>query len=497
MMMEGNGPAVAGAKRVGFISLGCPKALVDSERILTQLRFEGYEVAASYENADAVIVNTCGFITPAVEESLSAIGEALEATGKVIVTGCLGERPEKIMERHPKVAAITGSEAVDDVMGHVRTLLPIDTSAFTGLLPVAAPGTRADAVQPEREDTRHGDVFAPSVKLTPKHYAYVKIAEGCNHTCSFCIIPKLRGLQVSRDAGSVLYEAYRLIAGGTKELMIISQDTSAYGVDVRYRESEFQGEQVRAHLTDLAVKLGEMGAWVRMHYVYPYPHVEKIVELMAQGKILPYLDVPLQHASPKILRSMRRPGAGKQLDTIRRWREICPELVIRSTFIVGFPGETEADFQELLQFLEDARLDRVGAFTYSDVDEADANALPDAVPQDVKEERLSRFMEVAQRISAERLAEKVGTVMDVIVDEFNDDEDDAPGTKLIGRTKGDAPGIDGQVYLFAADFAGTVKIGDIVRVRIEDSDEYDLYGEVVETPAWKPNVPQLGHFGKH
>lgn len=496
-MMEGNGPAVAGAKRVGFISLGCPKALVDSERILTQLRFEGYEVAASYENADAVIVNTCGFITPAVEESLSAIGEALEATGKVIVTGCLGERPEKIMERHPKVAAITGSEAVDDVMGHVRTLLPIDTSAFTGLLPVAAPGTRADAVQPEREDTRHGDVFAPSVKLTPKHYAYVKIAEGCNHTCSFCIIPKLRGLQVSRDAGSVLYEAYRLIAGGTKELMIISQDTSAYGVDVRYRESEFQGEQVRAHLTDLAVKLGEMGAWVRMHYVYPYPHVEKIVELMAQGKILPYLDVPLQHASPKILRSMRRPGAGKQLDTIRRWREICPELVIRSTFIVGFPGETEADFQELLQFLEDARLDRVGAFTYSDVDEADANALPDAVPQDVKEERLSRFMEVAQRISAERLAEKVGTVMDVIVDEFNDDEDDAPGTKLIGRTKGDAPGIDGQVYLFAGDFAATVKIGDIVRVRIEDSDEYDLYGEVVETPAWTPNVPQLGHFGKH
>ena len=496
-MMEGNGPAVAGAKRVGFISLGCPKALVDSERILTQLRFEGYEVAASYENADAVIVNTCGFITPAVEESLSAIGEALEATGKVIVTGCLGERPEKIMERHPKVAAITGSEAVDDVMGHVRTLLPIDTSAFTGLLPVAAPGTRADAVQPEREDTRHGDVFAPSVKLTPKHYAYVKIAEGCNHTCSFCIIPKLRGLQVSRDAGSVLYEAYRLIAGGTKELMIISQDTSAYGVDVRYRESEFQGEQVRAHLTDLAVKLGEMGAWVRMHYVYPYPHVEKIVELMAAGKILPYLDVPLQHASPKILRSMRRPGAGKQLNTIRRWREICPELVIRTTFIVGFPGETEADFVELLQFLEDARLDRVGAFTYSDVDEADANALPDAVPQDVKEERLSRFMEVAQRISAERLAEKVGTVMDVIVDEFNDDEEDAPGTKLIGRTKGDAPGIDGQVYLFAGDFAGTVKIGDIVRVRIEDSDEYDLYGEVVETPVWKPNVPQLGHFGKH
>ncbi|MFB9991844.1 30S ribosomal protein S12 methylthiotransferase RimO [Deinococcus oregonensis] len=489
-------------KKVGFISLGCPKALVDSERILTQLRAEGYEVAPSYADAHAVIVNTCGFITPAVEESLNAIGEALDATGRVIVTGCLGERPEKILERHPKVAAITGSEAVDDVMEHVRRLLPIETDAFTGLLPVAAPGMRPDValptqIGPTREDTRHGDVFAPSVRLTPRHYAYVKIAEGCNHTCSFCIIPKLRGLQVSRDAGAVLYEAFRLVAGGTKELMVISQDTSAYGVDVRHRESEFQGEQVRAHLTDLAVKLGEMGAWVRMHYVYPYPHVDRIVELMAQGKILPYLDIPLQHASPKILRSMRRPGAGKQLDTIRRWREICPELVIRSTFIVGFPGETETDFQELLTFLEDARLDRVGAFPYSDVDEADANKLEGAVPQDVKEERLARFMEVAQRISAEKLAEKVGRVMDVIIDEFNDDEDDAPGTRLIGRTKGDAPGIDGQVYLFAGELAGQLKIGDIVKARIEDSDEYDLYGEVLERPEWKPNVPQLGHFGKH
>ncbi|MEF2279820.1 30S ribosomal protein S12 methylthiotransferase RimO [Deinococcus sp. YIM 134068] len=484
-------PAVA-VPKVGFISLGCPKALVDSERILTQLRAEGYEVAPSYEDAQAVIVNTCGFITPAVEESLSAIGEALDATGKVIVTGCLGERPEKILERHPKVAAITGSEAVDDVMGHVRELLPTRTDAFTGLLPVAAPGMR-----PEREGTRHGDVFAPSVKLTPRHYAYVKIAEGCNHTCAFCIIPKLRGRQVSRDAGAVLYEAYRLIAGGTKELMIISQDTSAYGVDVRYRESEFQGGQVRAHLTDLAERLGEMGAWVRMHYVYPYPHVEKIVELMAAGKILPYLDVPLQHASPKILKLMRRPGAGRQLDTIRRWREICPELVIRSTFIVGFPGETEEDFRELLTFLEEARLDRVGAFPYSDVDEADANALPNPVPEETKQERLARFMEVAQRISAEKLAEKVGRVMDVIVDEFNDDEGDAPGTRLIGRTKGDAPGIDGQVYLYAGDFVGQVGIGDIVRARIEDSDEYDLYGEVVEKPVWKPNVPQLGHFGRH
>ncbi len=485
----------SGVKKVGFISLGCPKALVDSERILTQLRVEGYEVAASYEGADAVIVNTCGFITPAIEESLSAIGEALDATGKVIVTGCLGERPEKIMERHPKVAAITGSEAVDDVMGHVRELLPLEQDAFTGLLPVAAPGMRADV--PVREVTKHGDVFAPTVKLTPRHYAYVKVAEGCNHTCAFCIIPKLRGLQVSRDAGAVLYEAFRLVAGGTKELMIIAQDTSAYGVDVRYRESEFQGEQVRAHLTDLAVKLGEMGAWVRMHYVYPYPHVDRIVGLMAQGKILPYLDVPLQHASPRILKLMRRPGAGKQLETIRRWREICPELVIRSTFIVGFPGETEEDFQELLTFLEEARLDRVGAFAYSDVEEADANRLPGAVADDVKQARLARFMEVAQRISTEKLGEKVGRVMDVIIDEFNDDEDDQPGTRLIGRTKGDAPGIDGQVYVYAGEFAGQVKIGDIVRVRIEDSDEYDLFGEVVERPVWAPNVPQLGHFPKH
>ena len=483
------------APRVGFISLGCPKALVDSERLLTQLRAEGYDVAPSYEDAQAVIVNTCGFITPAVEESLSAIGEALDATGKVIVTGCLGERPETIRARHPKVAAITGSEAVDDVMGHVRELLPVSQDAFTGLLPVAAPGSRP--ALPQREDTRHGDVFAPSVRLTPRHYAYIKVAEGCNHTCAFCIIPKLRGLQVSRDAGAVLYEAYRLVAGGTKELVIIAQDTSAYGVDIRHRESEFQGEQVRAHLTDLAEHLGELGAWVRMHYVYPYPHVDRMVELMAQGKILPYLDVPLQHASPKILRAMRRPGAGKQLDTIRRWREICPELTIRSTFIVGFPGETEEDFQELLDFLEAAQLDRVGAFTYSEVEEADATHFEHQVPEEVKQERLARFMEVAQRISTERLAQKVGRVMDVIIDEYNDDEGDAPGTRLIGRTKGDAPGIDGQVYLYAGDFAGQVRIGDIVRARIEDSDEYDLFGEVVERPEWRPNVPQLGHFGGH
>jgi ribosomal protein S12 methylthiotransferase len=472
-------PTSTGAeiKKIGFISLGCPKALVDSERILTQLRAEGYSVADSYEDADTVIVNTCGFITPAVEESLNAIGEALDATGRVIVTGCLGERPEQILARHPKVAAITGSEAVDDVMAAVHSLLPPDENPFTALIPGQTPG---------------------QVKLTPRHYAYLKVAEGCNHKCSFCIIPKLRGLQVSRDAGSVLYEAYRLIAGGTRELMIISQDTSAYGVDIRHRESEFQERQISAHLTDLARELGELGVWVRMHYVYPYPHVDRVVELMSQGKILPYLDVPLQHASPRILKLMRRPGAGKQLDTIRRWRSLCPELTIRSTFIVGFPGETEAEFQELLDFLEQAQLDRVGAFTYSDVPEADANALEGAVPEEVKQERLERFMAVSQRISTERLAQKVGRTVAVIIDEYNDDEDDTvAGTRLIGRTAGDAPGIDGQVYLYAADFAGKLKIGDRVQAIIEDSDEYDLFGEVVALDPWVTSVPQLGHFGGH
>ena len=472
-------PTSTGAeiKKIGFISLGCPKALVDSERILTQLRAEGYSVADSYEDADTVIVNTCGFITLAVEESLNAIGEALDATGRVIVTGCLGERPEQILARHPKVAAITGSEAVDDVMAAVHSLLPPDENPFTALIPGQTPG---------------------QVKLTPRHYAYLKVAEGCNHKCSFCIIPKLRGLQVSRDAGSVLYEAYRLIAGGTRELMIISQDTSAYGVDIRHRESEFQERQISAHLTDLARELGELGVWVRMHYVYPYPHVDRVVELMSQGKILPYLDVPLQHASPRILKLMRRPGAGKQLDTIRRWRSLCPDLTIRSTFIVGFPGETEAEFQELLDFLEQAQLDRVGAFTYSDVPEADANALEGAVPEEVKQERLERFMAVSQRISTERLAQKVGRTVAVIIDEYNDDEDDTvAGTRLIGRTAGDAPGIDGQVYLYAADFAGKLKIGDRVQAIIEDSDEYDLFGEVVALDPWVTSVPQLGHFGGH
>jgi ribosomal protein S12 methylthiotransferase len=453
-------------KKVGFVSLGCPKALVDSERILTQIRAEGYQIAPSYEDAEVVIVNTCGFITPAIEESLSSIGEALEHTGKVIVTGCLGERPETVMARHPNVSSVTGPGDVGGVMTALHDLIPKDENPFTSLIP-----------------------FSNHVKLTPNHYSYLKIAEGCNHTCSFCIIPKLRGLQESRDAGELLYEAYRLVSGGTKELLVIAQDSSAYGVDIRHRESEFQGHQVAAHLVDLTTKLGELGVWVRLHYVYPYPHVENVVKLMAEGKILPYLDVPLQHASPSVLRAMRRPGAGKQLETIRRWREICPEIVLRSSFIVGFPGETESDFQILLDFLTEARLDRVGAFTYSEVEGADANALEAHVPEEIKQQRLERLMALQQQISFEKNHTKIGLQLDVIVDEYNDDEDDEiAGSKLIGRTKGDAPGIDGSVYVAAGQFAGKIKIGDIIRVLIEDADEYDLYGEATGILEWKPNV---------
>ena len=463
------------SRKIGFISLGCPKALVDSERILTQLRAEGYQIAPSYEDAEVVVVNTCGFITPAIEESLGAIGEALEQSGKVIVTGCLGERPETIMARHPNVSSVTGPGDVAGVMQAVHALIPPDENPFTTLLPTGIKST--------------------GIKLTPRHYSYLKIAEGCNHTCSFCIIPKLRGLQVSRDAGEILYEAYRLVAGGSKELLVIAQDSSAYGVDIRHRPSEFQGEQVVSHLVDLCTKLGEMGAWVRLHYVYPYPHVEKIVQLMAQGKILPYLDVPLQHASPKILKAMRRPGAGKQLETILRWREICPEIVLRSTFIVGFPGETEEDFQMLIDFLETARLDRVGAFTYSEVEGADANKLENHVPEEVKQARHARLMEVQSRISLEKNLEKVGRVLEVVIDEFNDETDDLPGTKLIGRSKGDAPGVDGQVYVASGQLAGQIKIGDIITVKIEDADEYDLYGEAEGILEWKPNVPQFQTLG--
>ncbi|MCC6311315.1 MAG: 30S ribosomal protein S12 methylthiotransferase RimO [Trueperaceae bacterium] len=459
--------AATGPGRVGFVSLGCPKALVDSERILSQLRVEGYAVVPGYDEADVVVVNTCGFITPAVEESLEAIGEALRENGKVIVTGCLGERPETIRERHPKVLAITGQADVGGVMSAVHAALPRAHDPFTSLLPVA--GTRGAVADPA------------FVKLTPRHYSYLKIAEGCDHRCSFCIIPKLRGDLASRDAGDVLYEATRLVATGTKELMVIAQDSSAYGNDLRHRTSEYQGRAVRAHLVDLVKELGELGAWVRLHYVYPYPHVRDLIPLMAEGRLLPYLDVPLQHASPRILRAMRRPGGARShLETIEAWRAVCPDLTLRSTFIVGFPGETESEFTELLDFLAQARLDRVGAFTYSDVPEADANGLPDAVPEEVKQERYARLMELQQAISAEKLQAKVGTVVDAIVDDYGS----APG-ELVCRSKGDAPGIDGNVL---ADSDGTVKIGDLVRVRVTEADAYDLRGTVVEQPAWRPAV---------
>lgn len=446
--------------KVGFVSLGCPKALVDSERILTQLRAEGYSVVPSYDEADVVVVNTCGFITPAVEESLGAIGEALEQNGKVIVTGCLGERPEEIRARHPSVMAVTGQADVEGVMAAVHSTLPPDDNPFTSLIP------------------------PQGVKLTPRHYSYLKIAEGCNHKCAFCIIPQMRGLQVSRDAGDILYEAYRLVASGTKELLVIAQDSSAYGSDLQYRESEFQGRQVSAHLVPLVSELAEMGVWVRLHYVYPYPHVRDLIPLMAEGKLLPYLDVPLQHASPKILKAMRRPGGAKShIETIRSWREIAPDLAIRSTFIVGFPGETEDDFGQLLEFLQEARLERVGAFTYSEVPGATANAFPDQVPEEVKQERFARLMAAQQEISLELNRAKVGRVLEVIVDDYGE----FPGD-IRGRTKADAPGIDGTVF---ATSDGTVKIGDIIKVKVTGATAYDLSGEAIGAVPWRPNVLSL------
>ncbi len=449
------------AGKVGFVSLGCPKALVDSEQILSRLRAEGYETSPTYQDADVVVVNTCGFITPAVEESLAAIGEALSENGKVIVTGCLGARPEVIKQAHPQVLEVTGPGEVDKVLRAVHQVAPADKNPFTALIP-------------------------PQVKLTPRHYAYLKVAEGCNHKCSFCIIPKLRGLQQSRDAADILFEATRLVGTGTKELLVISQDTSAYGVDIRHRASDYAGKKVRAHLVDLVNELAGLGAWLRLHYMYPYPHVRELIPLMAEGKLLPYLDVPLQHASPTILRAMRRPGgAESHLQTIREWRAVAPDLAIRSTFIVGFPGETEADFELLLDFIAEARLDRVGCFTYSEVPEADANALPGAVPEEVKEERKARFMELQQRISLEKNQARVGQTLEVIVDDYGE----LPG-HVVGRSKYDAPGIDGLVY---AETDGTVKIGDVIRVRITRAEAYDLHGEMVGMVPWKPHVPLIGN----
>jgi ribosomal protein S12 methylthiotransferase len=447
--------------KVGFVSLGCPKALVDSERILTQLRVEGYEVVPEYGEADLVVVNTCGFITPAVEESLDAIGEALDRNGRVVVTGCLGERPETIMERHPQVLAVTGEADIDGVMEAVRSELPPDDNPFTSLIPV------------------------PGVKLTPRHYSYLKIAEGCDHRCSFCIIPQMRGLQRSRDAGDVLYEATRLVASGTRELVVIAQNASAYGTDLRHRSSTFQEREVEAHLVPLVRELAGLGVWVRLHYVYPYPHVRELIPLMAEGALLPYLDVPLQHASPKILRAMRRPGgAESHLDTLQGWRSICPELTIRSTFIVGFPGETDEDFDLLLDFLSEARLDRVGAFPYSEVPGADANALPGHVPNEVKQERYGRLMELQQGLARARQRERIGTTTPVIVDAYGE----LPG-EVVGRSPGDAPGIDGLVR---ATGDGTIKIGDRVEVRITGADAYDLEGVVERDLGWSPTVPSWG-----
>jgi ribosomal protein S12 methylthiotransferase len=432
--------------KVGFVSLGCPKALVDSERILTQLRVEGYQVAPTYQDADLVVVNTCGFIDAAVEESLGAIGEALAENGRVIVTGCLGAKEDVIRNAHPQVLKVTGPQAYEEVLGAVHQHLPPRHDPFTSLVP------------------------PQGVKLTPRHYAYLKISEGCNHRCTFCIIPSMRGDLVSRPIGEVLEEAERLVKAGVKELLVISQDTSAYGVDLKYRTGFWNGRPVKTRMNELCQALGELGVWVRLHYVYPYPHVDEIIPLMAQGKILPYLDVPLQHASPRVLKAMRRPASAESnLQRIRAWREICPEITIRSTFIVGFPGETEAEFEELLQFLEEARLDRVGCFKYSPVEGATANELAAPVPEEVKEERLARFMEIQARISAEKLQEKVGSVQEVLVDQV-----DAEGA--VGRSRGDAPEIDGLVFI---DDAAGLAVGDRVKVRISEASEHDLWGERV------------------
>ena len=440
--------ARSGAARIGFVSLGCPKNMVDSERILTQLRTEGYEVVNRYDNAELVIVNTCGFIDSAVQESLEAIGEALAENGKVIVTGCLGAKEDQIRAVHPKVLEISGPHAYEQVLAHVHTYVPKpEHNPFQSLVP------------------------AQGVKLTPRHYAYLKISEGCDHRCTFCIIPSLRGDLESRPIGEVLAEAKRLKEAGVKELLVISQDTSAYGVDVKHRTGFYDGAPVKTSMLALCEELSKLGLWIRMHYVYPYPHVDDLIPLMRDGKILPYLDIPLQHASPRILKLMKRPGAiERTLERIHAWRAICPEITLRSTFIVGFPGETEEDFQMLLDFLEKASLDRVGCFKYSPVDGAKANELPDPVPEDVKEERFQRFMELQQRISTRKLAEKVGKTIWVLVDEVDDEG-------AIARTMGDAPEIDGVVYLNGE---VALKPGDLVQVRIEHADEYDLWGSRLE-----------------
>ena len=433
------------APRVSFVSLGCPKALVDSERIITSLRAEGYEIARKHDGADLVIVNTCGFLDSARDESLQAIGDAMKENGKVIVTGCMGATPELIREKHPNVLAITGPQAYESVMGAVHEAVPPVHEPFVDLIPP------------------HG------VKLTPRHYAYLKISEGCNNRCTFCIIPALRGDLVSRPASDVLREAERLVNAGVKEILVISQDTSAYGVDIKYQTSKWQDREVKAKFLDLSRELGDMGVWVRMHYVYPYPHVDDVIPLMAEGKILPYLDIPFQHASPAVLKNMRRPAhQEKTAARIKAWREICPDLAIRSTFIVGFPGETEEDFEFLLDWLDEAKIDRAGCFKYEPVGGARSEemSLPE-VPQDVKEARWHRFMERQQKVSANLLKKKVGKRLPVIIDEAN-------GTSAKGRTRYDAPEIDGNVHIQSR---RPLRVGDIVTVKIDNADAYDLYGQ--------------------
>ena len=443
--------------KVGFVSLGCPKALVDSERILTQLRVEGYDIVPSYGAADVVVVNTCGFIDSAVAESLEAIGEALAENGKVIVTGCLGKRAELIRAAHPGVLSISGPQDYASVMSAVHTALPPKHDPFLDLIPLSRRAGGADS----------DDV---GIKLTPKHYAYLKVSEGCNHRCTFCIIPSMRGDLVSRPVDEVLIEAEKLVKGGVRELLVVSQDTSAYGVDVKYAPRKWRGETYQTRMNGLCEGLAELGVWTRLHYVYPYPHVDDVIPLMADGKILPYLDIPFQHASPRILKLMKRPGAvDKTLQRIQKWRARCPDLTIRSTFIVGFPGETETEFEELLDFLREAGLDRVGAFAYSPVDGAQANALPDPVPEGLKEERLERFMEVQAGISAARLGRKIGTRQQVIVDEV-----DADGA--VARSKADAPEIDGIVRI---EDGQKLKPGQFAEAVIIHADEHDLIGRLV------------------
>jgi ribosomal protein S12 methylthiotransferase len=436
------------APRIGVISLGCPKNLVDAERILTQLRTEGYDVVNQYDDAEVVIVNTCGFIDSAVQESLEAIGEALKENGKVIVTGCLGAKEDQIRDIHPKVLEISGPHAYEQVLGHVHKYVSKpEHNPYTSLVP------------------------PQGVKLTPRHYAYLKISEGCNHRCTFCIIPSMRGDLISRPIGDVLGEAKRLKNAGVKEILVISQDTSAYGVDVKHRTGFYEGSPVKTNMVALCEELSRLGMWVRLHYVYPYPHVDDVIPLMAEGKVLPYLDIPLQHASPKILKLMKRPGSVERtLERIQNWRRICPDLTLRSTFIVGFPGETEEDFLMLLDFIEKAELDRVGCFMYSPVNGAQANELPDQIPEEIKQERYDRFMTLQQQVSARRLQQKIGRTMQVLIDEVDDEG-------AIGRSFADAPEIDGAVYINGET---QLQPGDLVNVIIEHADEYDLWGSLVK-----------------